>query len=487
MSRPEPIPRIPAAVVLLIGLVASLFFTCRSSRAPATGAAEVTAHALTASAVAEVRLTVQSPSVLPISLRVLLVGEGDQFSAVINNLALASDYAFTAEAFDGSGKLIAHGEGVGVVISKGQTTTVIIYLNEISQPPAFADSSPIIDGITLSASSISPGGSVAITATAHDPDPGQTATLTFSWLPATACGTMSDVSTVPGTDATHPSQSKATWTAPQADGPCQITLTVKDVLGLADSASFVVTVTSNENGSGSANVLAVFNSPPVISGLTADPAQISTQGPTSGVVAVLATDPDNDTLSYSWTVPPASPCAVELASPAEASTNFTISGTAAGATACTFLVAVSDGFWPGTDFVRNVSTASLTLAVTSPLVLQLAPVFGIAYQSEGGADSGSLLTFAAIASDPAGGQLSFDWSASSGSAPVAADPVSLGLDPAFSTAATWAVPDGAQDAGSDLVVTVTATSSVSNLPSSFSFCVGATCGGAQPGGDVGGP
>jgi hypothetical protein len=79
------------------------------------------------------------------------------------------------------------------------------------------------------------------------------------------------------------------------------------------------------------------------------------------------------------------------------------------------------------------------------------------------------VTFAAIASDPAGGNLTFSWSASSGAAPVAGDPVSLGLDPAFATAATWTVPDGEPDAGSDLVVSVTATSPVSNLQSSFNF------------------
>jgi hypothetical protein len=485
MSQPAPIPRIPAAVALLIWLVASLFFTCRSSHSPATGAADVTAHALTASAVAEVRLTVQSPSVLPTPLRVLLVGNSDKFSAVINNLAVADDYAFTAEAFDGSGKLIAHGTGVGVVISKGQTTTVIIYLNELSQPSPFADSSPLIDAITLSASSVAPGGSVAFSATAHDPDPGQTATLAFSWVPAAGCGTITDASTVPGTDFAHPSQSKATWTSPQASAKCSITLTVKDVPGLANSATFVVTVTSNANGVGAANVSAVFNGAPVISGLTADPAQIFTDSVTSGMVAVLATDPENDTLSYSWTMPATSPCTAVLATPAEASTDFTISGTAADATSCTFLVAVSDGYWPGTNFVRNVSTASLTLAVTHAVVVQVPPVFGIAYQSEGSAASGSLVMFAAIASDPAVGKLSFDWSAPSGSAPVAADPVSLGLDPAFSTAATWTVPDGAPDAGTDLIVTVTATSSASNLQSSFSFCVGA-CGRPQPTADAGG-
>ena len=463
----EPIPRISAPVALLIALSGSVFFACRSA-SPANGAADVTAQALTGLAVAEVKLTVQSGNVLSSPLKVVLVAKGNQFSAVLSNLAVAADYVFTAEAFDASGKLIAHGVAAGVVISKGQTTTVIIYLNEINQPSPYHNSSPLIDAITLSASSVAPGGHITVGATAHDPDSGQTATLAFSWVPATACGAISDVHTVPGTDFAHPSESQATWTAPQANEKCSITLVVKDIFGLANSAVFVVSVTTVD-GVGGARVSAVFNAPPIISVLTADPAQISLDGPTSGVMAVLATDPENDPLSYSWTIPSASSCTVQFATPTEASTLFTVSGTAAGTTSCTFLVAVSDGYWPGTSFVRNVSNASLTLAVMPPLVVQTPPVFGIAYQSRDVATGGSLVTFAAMASDPAGGQLNFVWSASSGSTPVASDPVSLGLDPAFATAATWTAPDGAENAASNLVVTVSATSVVSNLQSSFNF------------------
>ena len=468
MPQPESISRILAVLALLIALSGLLFFACRSP-SPASGAAEVTAQELTGLTVAEVKLTVQSGNVLSSPLKVVLAAKGNQFSAVLSNLAVAADYVFTAEAFDASGKLLAHGVATGVVISKGQTTTVIIYLNQISQPSPYHNSSPLVDAITLSASSVTPGGHIAVGATAHDPDPGQTATLAFSWVPATACGAISDASTVSGTDSAHPSRSKATWTAPQADEKCAITLVVKDVFGLANSAIFVVSVTNDADGVGGARVSAVFNAPPIISVLTADPAQISIDGPTSGVMAVLATDPENDPLSYSWTVPSASPCTVQFATPTEASTLFTVSSTAAGTTSCTFLVAVSDGYWPGTSFVKNVSTASLTLAATHPVVAQTPPVFGIAYQSRDIATGGSLVTFAAMASDPAGGQLSFVWSASSGSAPVAGDPVALGLDPAFATAATWTAPDGAENAASNLVVTVSATSVASNLQSSFNF------------------
>ena len=469
MSRLEAISRIPTRVALLIALVAPLFLTCRSSPSLVMGSAEVTAHALGASGVVEVRLTVQSSSALSIPVRIVLVAQGNQFTAVVSNLAAAGDYVFTAEAFDDGGMLIAHGVAAGVVIRKGRTTTVMIYLNEVSPPPPYFNSSPLIDAITLSASFVTPGGHIALAATAHDLDFGQTSTLIFNWSSDIACGTISNAKTMPGTDAAHPSESEATWTAAQTEAKCSITLIVKDVLGLANSASFVVTVTSAANGFGNASVSAVFNAAPVISGFTADPAQIFTELPTRGVVAVLATDPENDPLSYLWTLPPTSPCTVQFGTPAEATTQLTISSMAAGATSCSFLVAVSDGYWPGTDFVRNVSTASLTLAITRPLFVQMPPVFGIAYQSEANFVGGSLVTLAVVASDPAAGELSFVWSAASGSAPEVVVPIALGLDPAFSAAATWTVPDGATIAASDLVVTVTATSAASNLQSSHNF------------------
>jgi len=171
MAQPESISRIPAAVALLIALGASPFFACRSS--PDRGAAAVTAHALTALAVVEVRLTVQSSSVLSSPLKVVLAAKGDQFSSVLSNLAVAADYVFTAEALGAGGKLVAHGMASGVVISKGETTTVIIYLNEINQPSPFHNSSPLIDAITLSADSVTPGGHITVGATAHDPMPGK--------------------------------------------------------------------------------------------------------------------------------------------------------------------------------------------------------------------------------------------------------------------------------------------------------------------------
>jgi hypothetical protein len=464
MAKPASLYRVLALAALLISLCISLLPGCRSTPSRNRGSIDVTVNALTASPVAVVRLTVQSPSVLASPLRVPLPAKGGKFAAVINNLAAADDYIFSADALDGSGKVIAYGVAVKVSIIKGKTARVIIYLNDIRERPPFSISSPLIDAITVSAISVLPGGQVTLAALAHDPDPGQTATLVFSWIPGAGCGSISDANTIPGTDFGHPSESRATWTAPQSNGSCLITLNVKDILNLENSGSFVITVEGE--GTGAASVVVAFNEAPTILGITANPAQISTDGPTSGVVAVLATDPEDDTLSYSWSSPPDSPCTILLETPTENTTRFTITATAAGTTSCTFLVAVSDGVWPGTSFVKNVSTASLTLALTRPLEVQRPPIFSISYQSADSATAGTLVLLATTASDPAHGQLSFTWSSSAGAAPVTTDPQAQLLDRAFSTAATWRVPE-AMDR--DVVISVTATSSASKLQSSLSF------------------
>ena len=201
-----------------------------------------------------VRVTLQSPTVLSNPLTIPLMVKADLASTVFKNLPVASDYLITADALDSDNVLLAHGAVPGVSIVRGETTPVIIFLNQITVSPPFVNSSPLIDSITLPTDAVAPGGQITVTGAAHDPDAGQTATLAFTWLPAAGCGTISQAKDVPGTDRNHPSQSLATWTAPQTQGTCQITLKVQDVLGLAASASFSVRVAVASDNTGSTTV-----------------------------------------------------------------------------------------------------------------------------------------------------------------------------------------------------------------------------------------
>jgi hypothetical protein len=420
--------------------------------------------------VVSVRLTVQSTSARSTMLRLALMAKDEQYASVIHDLPVASDYAFTAEALDQSGNVFARGTATKVAIDAGVTAKVIIYLNELAPTAPFANSSPLIDGIALSSGSIQQGGQVGLSATAHDPDSGQTATLSFSWVPAAVCGTMSAAETQPGTGAANPSQSRATWTAPSTSGTCPITLTVTDTLGLADSVSFAITVVNGKDtGPGNSGVSTVLDSAPAILALTASPGQLFTRGDNSGVLNVQASDPDGDTLTYAWSTPADSACTFAFDTPAGASTGFAITGRTASAQSCTFLVTISDGILPGTLLPKNASTASLTLAITDPVAVQTPPEFSVVFQSDNFVSGGNAVKFAAVADDPAGGPMTFAWSASTGSSPVAAAPESLGLDPTFSAAATWTAPDGVENGADILTVTVVATSMTSQLASSWSF------------------
>jgi len=237
-------------------------------------------------------------------------------------------------------------------------------------------------------------------------------------------------------------------------------------LGLFTSASFVVRV---GGGEGAAAISTVFNNAPEILAITSTPPQLSPDGPTSGFIEVIATDSNGDNLGFSWNSVPNTPCTVEFKSPSEKSSEFTATPTSSDATYCTFLVTVNDGVWSDTGLKKSAVSVGFDLAIAPPLVAQYAPGFGIAYQSLDTAQGGTVVWFGAIVSDPEGGVLNYDWSASSGSPPQPTTPALLGLSPSFTTAATWTVPNGAEDLTSDLVVTVTATSSASNLQSARTF------------------
>ena len=470
MSEPTHTSRISPSTAILLSVLATVFIGCGSSASPNGGTAEISVNALSVTNVASVRLTVQSSSARAAILRFALMEKDNQYASVIHDLIPANDYSFTAEALDKSGSVFARGMTTNVAITEGATAKVIIYLNDLAPPPPFSNSSPLIDGISLTSGVVVQGGQVGLSATAHDPDPGQTATLSFSWVPAAACGTISTAETQPGTDASNPSQSRATWTAPAASGGCPITLTVTDALGLADSVSFTITVVDGKNtGPGNAGVVTVFDGAPAILGLTATPGQIFTVGDNSGVVNVQASDPEGDALTYAWSTPSDAACTFAFGSPDEASTSFAITGRIASAQSCTFLVTISDGVLPGTILPKNSSTGSLTLTVTEPVVVQTPPEFSVVFQSDNFVSGGTIVKFAAVADDPVGGPLTFAWSASAGSSPVAADPGSLGLDPAFSAAATWTAPDGVENGADILTVTATATSSASNLQASWTY------------------
>jgi hypothetical protein len=244
-------------------------------------------------------------------------------------------------------------------------------------PPAPpSNTPPSLTGITAQPSSTTSGDTVTISLEASDPDGD---TLTYSWAqePASPAGTFSS------TSAPNP-----TWTAPQvaANTTFRLTLTVSD--GKASPVTGSVTIT----------VLppAPANRPPTLTqGPQASATTVDEQQAIS--LSVTASDPDNDTLTYSWTQEPASPAGTfnssSIANPSWTTPDVSANGT------YTLRVTVTDGRGGSAQGtvsinVRKVNRApTVAASITGPTTLL----------------AGDTGTFSITASDPDGDPLTYSW------------------------------------------------------------------------------
>jgi hypothetical protein len=131
-----------------------------------------------------------------------------------------------------------------------------------------ADRSPVISGIT-GPDSVEAGGSASLLCSASDPDAD---TLTYAWT--CSVGGLSSQS-----------GASVTWYAPESAASATVTAVVSDGQ-LSDTATKSIVVNPKPN------------SAPVIDSISG-PSSLSANGNTS--LTCFATDPDGDTLTYSWT------------------------------------------------------------------------------------------------------------------------------------------------------------------------------------------
>lgn len=169
------------------------------------------------------------------------------------------------------------------------------------------NTSPVISSVVATPSSVQTSGTATITCNATDADGD---TLSYGWT------------TTGGTLQTS-SGPQVSWTAPNTAGNYTISVLVTDGKNGQASANVTVSVTQPQGA----------NQNPVIgSGPTASPSSVKTGQ--QSTISVSASDPDGDTLSYSW-----------------ASTCGTISGTGTSITwtapstagSCVVSVVVQDG------------------------------------------------------------------------------------------------------------------------------------------------
>lgn len=266
----------PPSGFLAVCLAFSVVSGCHCEPEPGedTGSAQVLATCTAdCSAVVRVRLAVKpgdGPDFTTINAD--LVPSGSQWTGRITGIPVGRGRLFQAVAYDVQGHAVASGESKSD-IQKNSTAVVSIFLGPISG----TNHPPVLDGISASANPVKPGGQSTVSVTAHDPDGDL---LEYSWT--ASCGRFASSSA-----------STTTWTAPQAEGVCNLSVMVSDGRGGSVIGALLLTVSA----SGSASVGAELNQAPVILGLTAS----ILIGPNiSGQAALSAMDPDGDPLSDSW-------------------------------------------------------------------------------------------------------------------------------------------------------------------------------------------
>ncbi len=379
------------SLACLTALLLLSLSACTTPSAPApTGSVQFAAsvqQALSANDVTRVKVTVSASDMS--SLIVELAKSNGSWGGLIGNLPAGSNRSFLAEAFGSSGSLLFKGQTAGVSITANQTTAVALTLQELAPPPPYGNEAPILSSLVASTTTVQTGASLSLTATATDPNTGDT--LTFAWT--STAGTFSS-----------PTASATSWTAPSSTGIQTLTLTLKDSQGAAVSVSLAINVISGVS-TGNAALNISFNLWPTVSKVSASLARLNAGQSTA--LSAHASDADGDSLSYQWTS--SSSCPGSWTNATSTSASFTPSSVPAGAcNNCTLTVTVKDGR-------GGENTGSLNLCVTASSTERFPPRFTNFYQSATSTAPGQSVTFDVTAMDSQSSALTFDWTANTGS------------------------------------------------------------------------
>ncbi|KFE64659.1 PKD domain-containing protein [Hyalangium minutum] len=378
-----------AVTVLALGVLAA----CGGSGNPVTpdpnASAEIKAmlpQELAVSDVARVHVEARGPGIpTPVGMDLSL--QGSTWQGTLLAIPAGLDRIFEAKAYDAAGLLLYAGQAGPITIASGSTVSVAILLQQVNPPPPYQNVPPTIDSVVVSANQVSPGGTITLTATAHDENAGDT--ITFAWT-ATA-GSFS-----------NPSASATSWVAPAAEGPQVLTLEVTDSKGTSARLSVNVSV-QRPGASGDANVTVGFNTWPRVNQMRATPSILTLNVPVQ--LSVVASEPDGDALSYTWSAN----CPGRFEDSLVATPRFTLlSQPPPGPVFCTLTVTVSDGR-------GGQTTGSLSLLAGTPSQANVAPQIDSTFKSSEQAGGGEVVTMGLTAHDPESTPLTFSWTASQGS------------------------------------------------------------------------
>ncbi|MEI6226904.1 MAG: hypothetical protein WCS72_19355, partial [Deltaproteobacteria bacterium] len=150
---------------------------------------------------------------------------GDQWSGRIADIPAGPGRRFAVEALDRDKKVLFSGEGKSD-IAPGAAAVVSIFLNGTDGGGPVM-SFPVIDALTMSRTLLAPGRTAQLSVSAHDAG-GGSAPLTYWWR--ASCGSYDDAS-----------KSSPTWTAPEVEGTCQLSISVANGRGATVTASLSIT------------------------------------------------------------------------------------------------------------------------------------------------------------------------------------------------------------------------------------------------------
>ncbi|MDC0707682.1 kelch repeat-containing protein [Stigmatella sp. ncwal1] len=418
---------------LRLALCLALFAGCAPSSAPGSAQFAISVpQALSASDVSRVVLTVSAADMD--SLSVEMASSNGSWGGLVGNIPSGSNRFFLAEAFDSSGALRFQGQSPGVSISPDQTTAVALTVQTVSPSPAYANEAPLLDSLVASSTSVLTGGTLSLTATAHDVNPGDT--LSLAW-------------TATGGSFSAPSAAATSWTAPSSPGIQTLTLAVTDSQGVATAVSLAVNVLPGSSTGNGALTLA-FNLWPVVSKVSASLNRLDAGQSTS--VSALASDADGDALSYQW----ASSCAGTWTQASSSTASFVPSSVpTSDCNNCQLTVTVQDGR-------GGQAQGSLSLCVASASTERFPPRFIQFSQSAPSASPGQTVTFDVTALDPQASSLKFAWSAPAGT-------LGTPVNGASTSRITWTAPS-CTPTSTPSVITATVTNAF-KLTASQSFSV----------------
>lgn len=380
--------------------------------------------ALSADEVSSVAITVTGTHV-PDDFAFELAQTEGVWQGLLGSIPVGTERVFRAQALDANNAPLFEGVAENVTISEDSVAIVQIVLQPVDVPDTFNNSAPIIDAIAASSQGVKPGGTIALSVTAHDPDGDG---LSYTW-------------TSEAGEFAHPSASATGWTAPPSAGTYELNIRVADPAGLSAELVLEIVVAAHFD-SGAANTTVEINTWPEITSITASPTRLEPEE--SSNISLQVSDNDGDELEFEWS----DDCDGEFDDDDVQNPTFTAPDDLPDSETCILTVVVSDSR-------GGHNTGNLTIHIDEAAAPDFAPVFERTYQASREVDTDDSVALRVRVSDD-GDSISFQWSAEDGELDSQSD-TTVRTNPELvrRSAITWTAPD---DSG-EYTITVIATDS----------------------------